>query len=113
MYPIYYYIGKEKKRQEVPLTFPPQHQVRQLGFEYLIESRPITGKSYENDTQKLKNKTAIITKGDSGIGRSIAYAFAREGADVVIVCLNEHSDASETKRYIEEIDRTCISIAGD
>jgi NAD(P)-dependent dehydrogenase (short-subunit alcohol dehydrogenase family) len=62
---------------------------------------------------KLQNKAAIITGGDSGIGRAVAIAFAKEGADVAIVYLNEHEDAEETRRRVEQHGRRCITIAGD
>jgi len=62
---------------------------------------------------KLQGKVTVITGGDSGIGRAIAIAFAREGADVAIVYLNEHKDAEETKRLVEQEERRCVTIAGD
>lgn len=62
---------------------------------------------------RLKNKVAIITGGDSGIGRAVAVAFAKEGADIAILYLNEKSDADETRREVEDEGRECISIAGD
>lgn len=62
---------------------------------------------------RLEGKVALITGGDSGIGRAVAIAFAREGADIAIVYLNEHEDAKETQRLVEEQGRRCLSIAGD
>lgn len=62
---------------------------------------------------KLSGKVAVITGGDSGIGRAVAIAFAREGADIVIVYLSEHRDANETKRRVEEEGASCLTIAGD
>jgi NAD(P)-dependent dehydrogenase (short-subunit alcohol dehydrogenase family) len=62
---------------------------------------------------KLEDKVAIITGGDSGIGKSVAILFGREGADVVIVYLDEHEDAEETKRLVENEGRSCLTIAGD
>jgi NAD(P)-dependent dehydrogenase (short-subunit alcohol dehydrogenase family) len=64
-------------------------------------------------SHKLRNKVALITGGDSGIGRAVAIAFAREGADIAIVYLNEHRDADETKRLVEKEGRRCVTIAGD
>jgi NAD(P)-dependent dehydrogenase (short-subunit alcohol dehydrogenase family) len=62
---------------------------------------------------KLLNKVAVITGGDSGIGRAVAYAFSKEGADIAIVYLNEHGDAAETKSRITQLGRKCITIAAD
>jgi len=64
-------------------------------------------------SHKLESKVALITGGDSGIGRAVAIAFAREGADIVVVYLNEHKDAEETKRLVEKEGRRCVLIAGD
>lgn len=62
---------------------------------------------------KLSGKVAVITGGDSGIGRAVAIAFAKEGADIVLVYLNEHDDARLTQERIEQLGQRCISIAGD
>ena len=62
---------------------------------------------------RLKDKVAIITGGDSGIGRAVALAYAKEGAKVVIVYNNEHEDANETKQAIENIQGNCLLISGD
>ena len=62
---------------------------------------------------KLTGKVALITGGDSGIGRAVAIAFAKEGADIAVVYLNEHDDAKETKRLVEKEGRRCVLIAGD
>lgn len=64
-------------------------------------------------TGKLSRKVALITGGDSGIGRAVAIAFAREGADVAVAYLDEHKDAEETKRLVEQEGRRCVLIAGD
>jgi NAD(P)-dependent dehydrogenase (short-subunit alcohol dehydrogenase family) len=64
-------------------------------------------------SSKLEGKTAIITGGDSGIGRSVAVHFAREGADVAIFYLNEHDDAHKTKELVEAEGKKCILVAGD
>jgi NAD(P)-dependent dehydrogenase (short-subunit alcohol dehydrogenase family) len=62
---------------------------------------------------KLKDKVAVITGGDSGIGRAVAVLFAREGADVAVMYLNEDQDAEETRRMVEQEGRRCILISGD
>jgi NAD(P)-dependent dehydrogenase (short-subunit alcohol dehydrogenase family) len=94
-------------------TFPPQHQNQQPGIESQMTPRPqFESKPYQ-PAGKLKDKVAIITGGDSGIGRAVAVTFAKEGADVVIVYLNEHGDAEETHKQVEEEGRKCLHVAGD
>jgi NAD(P)-dependent dehydrogenase (short-subunit alcohol dehydrogenase family) len=109
-YPYFGYITECKRR---PITFPPQHQPVQPGLEYLMFPRPIFNNPDYTGSGKLKNKVALITGGDSGIGRAVSLAFAKEGADIVIVYLNEHIDARETKSLVEAQGRKCILIAGD
>ena len=95
------------------LGFPPQHQNLQPGIESQMNPRPISINEHYLASGKLKNKVALISGGDSGIGRAVALAFAREGADLVITYLNEHDDAAETKRMIEESGQECLTIPGD
>lgn len=95
------------------LGFPPQHQNQQPGIESQMNPRPISITEHYLASGKLKGKVALISGGDSGIGRAIALAFAREGATLVITYLNEHDDATETKRAIEESGQNCLTIAGD
>ncbi len=93
--------------------FPPQHQEQRPGIEADMTPRPQADDSKYRGSGKLLNKIAIITGGDSGIGRAVAVAYAKEGADSVIVYLNEHQDAEETKRLVEELGRKCHLISGD
>lgn len=113
LYPVYKSIGKKEKYEEVKLLFLPQHQDGQPGFEYLMQPRPISNNPYYMGSCRLKDKVAIITGGDSGIGRAVAYAFAKEGSDIAISYLCEHEDANETKRNIESLGRRCLLISGD
>ncbi|PWT96360.1 MAG: NAD(P)-dependent oxidoreductase [Bacteroidetes bacterium] len=112
-YPLYSYYGKEIKCEEQAISFPPQQQKRQPGLEYLMNPRPIFDNPSYIGSKKLSNKTAIITGGDSGIGRAVAVAFAKEGADVAIAYLDEHEDAEETKEVVEKLGRRCILLPTD
>lgn len=92
---------------------PPQHQERQPGIESEMTPRPQAEDHEYRGCGKLEGKVTLITGGDSGIGRATAIAFAKEGSDVAIVYLNEHSDAEETKKRIEAEGRRVITLAGD
>jgi NAD(P)-dependent dehydrogenase (short-subunit alcohol dehydrogenase family) len=92
---------------------PPQKQERQPGSEQKMEPRPKVEKEAHKGSDKLKGKVALITGGDSGIGRAVAVAFAIEGADCLISYLDEHEDAKETARLVEEKGRRCLTHAGD
>jgi NAD(P)-dependent dehydrogenase (short-subunit alcohol dehydrogenase family) len=92
---------------------PPQHQNRQPGIESEMTPAPAYEGERQDVFQKLAGKVAIITGGDSGIGRAVAVAFAREGATVVISYLNEHGDAEETKKHVEEYGQKCLLMPGD
>ncbi len=83
------------------------------GLEEDLRLEPKYDAPYYKGSGKLEGKAAIITGGDSGIGRSVAILFAREGADVAIVYLNEHADAEKTKKLVEQEGRDCIIIPGD
>ena len=91
----------------------PQYQSVQPGMEYLMEPKPIFDNPNYKGSGKLKDKVAIITGGDSGIGRAVAVYFAKEGAKTIIVYYNEHTDAEYTKRYIEALGGECLLISGD
>lgn len=109
-------VRKEKSemgQNQVNQTLPPQHQNQQPGIESEMFPRPEFESEQYKAAGKLTGKTALITGGDSGIGRAVAVTFAKEGADVAIVYLNEHGDAEETKRQVEQEGRKCILIAGD
>ncbi|RCV91873.1 SDR family oxidoreductase [Billgrantia montanilacus] len=92
---------------------PPQEQSSQPGDEHLMEPRPEYIRQSYRGADKLKDKVAIITGGDSGIGRAVAVHYAREGADSVIVHLEEGTDARETRALIEAEGRRCLVLKGD
>jgi NAD(P)-dependent dehydrogenase (short-subunit alcohol dehydrogenase family) len=99
--------------QEAQTTLPPQTQDHQPGLESEMTPRPVAKDERRQSAGRLQDKVALITGGDSGIGRAVAILFAREGADVAISYLNEHGDAQETKRMVEQEGRRCITHAGD
>ena len=96
----------------MPQQQPAQKQDRQPGREYKMRPQPEYMPKSEGSA-RLTGKVALITGGDSGIGRAVAIAMAREGADIAIVYLEEHKDADETLRLVEDEGRDAIKIAGD
>ncbi|MBN9485066.1 MAG: short-chain dehydrogenase [Bacteroidetes bacterium 43-93] len=94
---------------------PPvgKQHLEKPGVEADLDVQPMYDAPFYKGSDKLKDKIAIITGGDSGIGRAVAVLFAREGADVAILYLNEHEDAEITKKLVEEEGRQCITVAGD
>jgi NAD(P)-dependent dehydrogenase (short-subunit alcohol dehydrogenase family) len=99
--------------REYPVPpFPEQHQAKP-GKEATLEPRPMFDAPHYRGSEKLKGKVALITGADSGIGRSVAILYAREGADIAVVYLSEHADAKETKAAVEAEGRRCILISGD
>ncbi len=92
--------------------FPAQPQ-RPPGSSEKMDPQPDYGEDSYVGSNRLENKIAIITGADSGIGRAVALAFAREGADVVVSYLDEHEDAKETKRLVESAGRKCLLVPGD
>jgi NAD(P)-dependent dehydrogenase (short-subunit alcohol dehydrogenase family) len=78
-----------------------------------MDPKPDHGEESYRGSGRLTGKAAVITGGDSGIGRAVAIAFAREGADVLISYLNEHEDAKDTAKYVEEAGRKCVLVPGD
>ncbi len=111
---LYYpYLGYKEVCNQVPIQFPPQHQPVQPGLETLMNPKPIFDNPEYIGTGKLKGKVVLITGGDSGIGRAVSLAMAKEGADISIIYYNEHEDAQTTKAYLEKQGSRCIPIAGD
>jgi len=98
--------------QKYPEVLPAQH-LEKPGEEAEMQLKPQFYAAEYRGSGKLKGMVALITGGDSGIGRAVAVLYAREGADVAIVYLSSHEDAEETKRYVEKEGRECLLIAGD
>lgn len=110
----YKYYGNEGiKYTKYKIMAPEQSQNVQPGMEYPMVPRPIFDNPNYKGSSKLKNKVAIITGGDSGLGRAAAIAFVKEGAKVVIPYYNEDRDALETKTYIESLGGSCLLLKGD
>lgn len=99
-----------KKKKAVQ---PEQHQERQPGYEYEMKPLPEYADETYKGSGKLAGKTAVITGGDSGIGRAVSLLFAKEGADVAVLYLDEHEDAAITKSLIEKEGRRCELYHGD
>ncbi|KIL38779.1 dehydrogenase [Gordoniibacillus kamchatkensis] len=113
MYPMYPYYGKETECKERPIAFPPQHQPQQPGLQTLMTPPPISENPEYAGSGKLKGKAALITGGDSGIGRAAAIAFAKEGADVAFVYFNERQDADDTLDRLQSLGARCLAISAD
>ena len=92
---------------------PRQKQARQPGLESEMRPRPKADDPSRVGSGKLRDRIAVITGGDSGIGRAVAIAFAREGANVAVIYLNEHGDARETRGRVEAEGARCLLVAGD
>jgi NAD(P)-dependent dehydrogenase (short-subunit alcohol dehydrogenase family) len=99
-------------QRRYPAKFPAQHLVKP-GMESELKSPPMFEAPGYIGSHKLKDMVALITGGDSGIGRAVAVLYAREGADVAIVYLNEHEDAKATRQAVEAEGRRCILLPGD
>ncbi|MDP4153961.1 MAG: SDR family oxidoreductase [Bacillota bacterium] len=103
-------------KNEAPATpkdFPAQHQNTQPGSEQQMNPKPIVDNPLYNGSNKLKDKVAVIAGGDSGIGQATAIAFAKEGANVVIIDIKNGSDAGETKNLVEKYNRKCVVMSCD
>jgi NAD(P)-dependent dehydrogenase (short-subunit alcohol dehydrogenase family) len=99
--------------RKYPVPPLPRQHLKKPGLEAKLSLKPMYDNPDYKGSQKLEDNVALITGGDSGIGRAVAVFFAREGADVAIVYLNEHRDAKETKRAVEAEGRSCLLIPGD
>lgn len=104
---------EENPKEKGPKPPFPEQQQQHPGLESEMRPAPDFGEESYRGSGRLEGKAAIITGGDSGIGRAVALAFAREGADVLISYLNEESDAQKTKRVVEAAGRKCITVPGD
>jgi len=98
---------------DMPDHLPRQHQDQQPGRQARMDPKPRSEMADYKGAGKLTGRVALVTGGDSGIGRAVAIGFAKEGADVAIAYLDEHRDAEETKRHVEAVGRKCIPMAGD
>jgi NAD(P)-dependent dehydrogenase (short-subunit alcohol dehydrogenase family) len=105
--------NKSKKPDSKEAQRPAQSQRHQPGVQSRMTPAPDTGVRIDPHRRKLEGRVALITGGDSGIGRAVAVAFAKEGADVAVVYLEEHEDARETRRLVEAEGRRCVLVAGD
>lgn len=99
-----------RRYPEPPL--PRQHQAKP-GREAKLDPLPMYDAPYYKGSDKLRDKVAVITGGDSGIGRAVAVLFAREGADIAVIYLDEDGDAEQTRQAVEKEGRVCLTIAGD
>jgi NAD(P)-dependent dehydrogenase (short-subunit alcohol dehydrogenase family) len=91
----------------------PKQQQRPPGIQSEMDPVPDCGETSYRGAGKLSGKAAVITGGDSGIGRAVAIAYAREGADVLVSYLSEDSDAQDTAKYVEQAGRRCVLVRGD
>jgi NAD(P)-dependent dehydrogenase (short-subunit alcohol dehydrogenase family) len=102
----------QEGERRYPAEFPPQH-LKKPGLEADLAQAPMFEAPEYKGSNKLKDHVALITGGDSGIGRAIAVLYAREGADIAVAYLNEHEDAKVTKAAVENEGRRCILLPGD
>jgi NAD(P)-dependent dehydrogenase (short-subunit alcohol dehydrogenase family) len=109
--------GKPRAMQAGARTYPapplPGQHLKKPGLEKELQLAPMYDAPHYKGSEKLLDMAALVTGGDSGIGRAVAVLFAREGADVAVAYLDEHEDAEETKRAVEKEGRRCILLSGD
>jgi hypothetical protein len=108
-----YFFADNQPMNQQPKPPLPRQQQPMAGHTDKMKPKPDHGEESYRGSGKLTGKKAVITGADSGIGRAVAIAYAREGADVLISYLNEHEDAEETRRLVEEAGRKAILMAGD
>jgi NAD(P)-dependent dehydrogenase (short-subunit alcohol dehydrogenase family) len=101
----------QKSNPKKPIRKPQKQD--KPGIELEMNPIPVAEREEEVGSGKLLNKVALITGGDSGIGKAVAILFAKEGADVAIVYLNEDKDAEDTRKHVEHYGKKCMLIAGD
>jgi NAD(P)-dependent dehydrogenase (short-subunit alcohol dehydrogenase family) len=106
-------MANKTKAKKGTVIRMPQRQRRQPGIQKVMKPQPRSDDPQYQGSAKLVGRVALITGGDSGIGRAVAIAFAKEGADVAVVYLNEDADAEETQCLVEEHDVRCILLRGD
>jgi hypothetical protein len=98
---------------DLPQPPLPEQQQPMPGSSAAMDPQPDHGETSYKGSERLAGKKTIITGADSGIGRAVALAFAREGADVLVSYYNEHQDAGETQRLVEAAGRRCVLVSGD
>jgi NAD(P)-dependent dehydrogenase (short-subunit alcohol dehydrogenase family) len=106
-------MNKEAQWISQSSDFPEQQQSQQPGIESVMNPKPVFDNATYRTSGKLQGKVAIISGGDSGIGRAVSLLFAKEGADIAIIYLNEHQDAEKTKQLINKAGRRCLLLDGD
>ena len=104
--------GVQDPKQQYPTSIPPQEQTMP-GTEQEMDPKPDHGETTYKGSGRLEGRKALITGADSGIGKAVAIAFAREGADVLISYLKEEEDARETAKWVEDVGRKAVLVPGD